>query len=380
MDQKRKIGILYNIDDNWIGGKYYLDSLLSVLDKKRYLFDVYIISPKRVFFNFLFIKYSNNTVDKLFTVICHRFYDFEFSTLSKFYVKFLKRKTFNTINELDCIFPVNSSILFRHIPDNKKIFWIPDFQVNFLPQLFTKKEILKRNLNQLEKVFSNSKLVLSSEASKDDFTALYPAGYADVFVLNFISSLHNYNSNNAKQDISEKYSLPDRFFLCSNQFWSHKNQKIVIEALRLLQQLNKKMYIVFTGKEFDSRDPYYAVNIKKDVNSYGLQNSCCFLGFIPRNDQIEIMKKSVAIIQPSLFEGWNTSIEDAKVLQKIIIASNLSVHREQLGSKGLYFDPNSADELANLLDSVYLSDDLFVNYDYSSQIIKYETLVQELFT
>ena len=88
MDQKRKIGILYNIDDNWIGGKYYLDSLLSVLDKKRYLFDVYIISPKRVFFNFLFIKYSNNTVDKLFTVICHRFYDFEFSTLSKFYVKF----------------------------------------------------------------------------------------------------------------------------------------------------------------------------------------------------------------------------------------------------------------------------------------------------
>ena len=45
----------------------------------------------------------------------------------------------------------------------------------------------------------------------------------------------------------------------------------------------------------------------------------------------------------------NTTIEDAKSLQLRIIASGIAVHKEQLGDKGFYFDPDNENELAQLL-------------------------------
>ena len=33
-------------------------------------------------------------------------------------------------------------------------------------------------------------------------------------------------------------------------------------------------------------------------------------------DQLRLMKESLGVIQPSLFEGWSTVIEDAKALNK----------------------------------------------------------------
>ncbi len=40
-----------------------------------------------------------------------------------------------------------------------------------------------------------------------------------------------------------------------------------------------------------------------------------FLGFIDRGEQLQLMKNSIAIVQPSLFEGWSTVVEDTKAMQ-----------------------------------------------------------------
>ena len=61
------------------------------------------------------------------------------------------------------------------------------------------------------------------------------------------------------------------------------------------------------------------------------------------------MKHAKAVLQPSMFEGWNTTIEDAKSQQLHIIASGIAVHKEQLGDRGYYFDPENEYELAQLL-------------------------------
>jgi glycosyltransferase involved in cell wall biosynthesis len=63
------------------------------------------------------------------------------------------------------------------------------------------------------------------------------------------------------------------------------------------------------------------------------------------------MKYSQAIIQPSLFEGWSTVIEDAISLQVPVIASDLPVNIEQLGDRGFFFSPHDAEGLARLLSN-----------------------------
>ncbi len=61
------------------------------------------------------------------------------------------------------------------------------------------------------------------------------------------------------------------------------------------------------------------------------------------------MKHSQAVLQPTLFEGWSTVIEDAISLQVPVVASNLPVNIEQLGKDGVYFDPHNPSELAEIL-------------------------------
>ena len=82
-----------------------------------------------------------------------------------------------------------------------------------------------------------------------------------------------------------------------------------------------------------------------------LNNEIKFLGFIPREDQLNLIKISLGVIQPSLFEGWSTVIEDAKALEKFIFASDLPVHREQAQTNIEFFDPLEPNSLAKLLAS-----------------------------
>jgi hypothetical protein len=59
------------------------------------------------------------------------------------------------------------------------------------------------------------------------------------------------------------------------------------------------------------------------------------------------MKNALAIIQPSLFEGWSSVVEDAKSMNQNLIVSSLNVHKEQLGNQAYYFNPNNENELIN---------------------------------
>jgi glycosyltransferase involved in cell wall biosynthesis len=85
------------------------------------------------------------------------------------------------------------------------------------------------------------------------------------------------------------------------------------------------------------------------VEQEGLQNDVLFLGFIDRIDQLHLIKGAKALVQPSLFEGWSTVIEDGKAMDKFIIASDIPVHREQLAANAVFFNPLDANELAQLL-------------------------------
>ena len=55
------------------------------------------------------------------------------------------------------------------------------------------------------------------------------------------------------------------------------------------------------------------------------------------------------IVQPSLCEGWGTVLEDAKVLDKAVLLSDIPVHREQKNEKCTLFDPHDPDALADLI-------------------------------
>ncbi len=61
------------------------------------------------------------------------------------------------------------------------------------------------------------------------------------------------------------------------------------------------------------------------------------------------MVGSVAVLNPSLFEGWSTTVEEARALQVPMVLSDLPVHKEQAEGIARFFDRTSAPALADAL-------------------------------
>lgn len=88
-----------------------------------------------------------------------------------------------------------------------------------------------------------------------------------------------------------------------------------------------------------------------------------FLGLIPYQDVAALMQGAVAMINPSLFEGWSTTVEEAKSLGKRIILSNIPVHMEQNPERGLFFEPHNPEALADAISHTLAEYDSAAEHD-----------------
>jgi glycosyltransferase involved in cell wall biosynthesis len=237
--------------------------------------------------------------------------------------------------------------------------WVPDFQEHRFPQHFPPEELASR-LERNERWFSTHRHVMvSSEDVAAELKRRYGRHGNVVHVVRFASFLPERLP--ATQALRQRYGLPERWFLCANQFWRHKNHELV---LRALAEAGPGPPVVFTGREEDHRDPDYAPRIRRLAAELGLGERARFLGFIPREDQAGLIKGAVAVIQPSLSEGWSTTIEDAKALGRHVLASDIAVHREQLDRNADFFPGDDPAALCALLQRYAEADPVISPLDY----------------
>ena len=239
----------------------------------------------------------------------------------------------------------------------KGIFWIPDFQHKTLPEFFSKEELARKDANFLQVTESRNPLVLSSNDAKHDLERFYPTHRCTVEVVHFVSYIEpevRAITEELEQEVREKFHLTRNYIYIPNQFWQHKNHIVMVQAIELLLRQGKmKDYdFVFTGNLEDYRNPEYIGKLKKIMESDAVCDNIKLLGFVERKEQLAIMKKAQFIVQPSLCEGWGTVLEDAKVLDKTVLLSNIAVHEEQKNNKCVLFDPHNPKELAETIERV----------------------------
>ena len=227
--------------------------------------------------------------------------------------------------------------------------WIPDFQHKHLPQLFSEKDLRVRDQGITALAAESATVVFSSQAAIDDYRCFWPEGAATPFLLRFATVPGRDWFDINPQVVKAQYQLPERYFIVSNQFWVHKNHEIVFAALGMLVERGLKVQIVCTGQMDDYRGREHVSKLRGMLETAGISDLVRFLGLVPRRDQIQLMRGSLAVIQPSLSEGWSTVVEDARLLAKVILLSDLKVHREQAHPRARYFAGDNAAELAELM-------------------------------
>lgn len=226
--------------------------------------------------------------------------------------------------------------------------WLPDFQEHHLPQFFSAAQLRARTRKRVLFCRASSRVLLSSHDARADLQSLDSSSAANAVVLQFVADAVA-PSVQVRREVAQRLKIDRPYFHLPNQFWSHKNHRIVVDALQLLKSRGMDALVIATGNTSDHRQPGQFGELMAHVEAAGVTDRFLAVGAVSYQDVVALMAGAVAVINPSRFEGWSTTVEEAKSLGKRVLLSDLRVHREQAPSRGSYFAPDDAETLAKLM-------------------------------
>jgi glycosyltransferase involved in cell wall biosynthesis len=353
-----RIGFIYNFDDRaWLGGRNYYSGLFNA---------VHSVAPNDVKLVFITGRKTKTSLptdlpflEVVRTSLLDRMHPWwllrqlgrmrSSRRHDPLFGRFLERLGIDVLSHSQPLLARGSGI--------KALGWLPDLQFMHLPEMWPAAELARVRRVYEDICRDSTAMIVSSHASQADLKTFAPWYVRPSHVLRFVSAPADTNGMRSPQSIREEYGLPPIYFHLPNQFWRHKNHRLVIAALTLLKAGGREVTVACTGNTSDPRRPDYFAELMEECRAAGIENLFRVLGAIPYRDVQALMLHSHAVINPSRFEGWSTSVEEARTLCKPVLLSDIPVHREQAPPGAGFFaldDPAAlADAMRNALDFPY---------------------------
>jgi glycosyltransferase involved in cell wall biosynthesis len=160
-----------------------------------------------------------------------------------------------------------------------------------------------------------------------------------------------------KQQVKEKYSLPDEYFLYVGSIIERKNLLGICKAAYLLRNdLRIPLVVIGDGTKYKQK-------VKDFIKQNDLESQIIFLSddplakvassFLRAEDFPAIYQMAIAMIYPSFFEGFGIPVLESLWSRLPVITSNVSSLPEAGGEGAYYVDPNSAEEIAEGMKKIY---------------------------
>ena len=188
--------------------------------------------------------------------------------------------------------------------------------------------------------------------SKDAFDYYSNQGYHPYYIPNAIEI------DSLPVDINQKYEKQIIFV------GRLSKEKGIESLIRLSEILPKNIHLVIVGSGPLENE------IKKTAKDH---SNIDFLGYLPKNKVIPLIRGSFALIQPSLAEGISTTMLEAMACRIPIIASNVGGNKELVinDENGFLVNPESINEINEKIIELSENKILVKNFGQkSSELIK----------
>lgn len=280
----------------------------------------------------------------------------------------------NLKNALIEYFPNNDYFFFdktTSIPDEFRVVHFPYFEPFFLtlPALSNKKVVvtvhdlipiifkqhfppgLKGSVKwqiQKRKLKKANAIITDSEASKKDIETILGIQSQNINTV-YLAAAQDFKPVKIQEellDIKTKYNLPDNFLLYVGDVGWNKNLPRIIQAVK-----ETNYTLVMVGKALingnvNTKNPW-----NKDLAEVRKQTAgderFIKLGFIPTSDLNSLYNDALALIMPSIYEGFGLPILEAMQAGCPVITSKEGSIPEVAGDAGLYvnaYDTSSIQE------------------------------------
>ncbi|KKQ29636.1 MAG: Glycosyl transferase group 1 [Candidatus Levybacteria bacterium GW2011_GWA2_37_36] len=162
---------------------------------------------------------------------------------------------------------------------------------------------------------------------------------ADDKISNFPTSSRSAGLRGASKILNTKY------FLYVGNAYPHKNLDRLLKAFSDLRQNDTKLVLI--GKE-----DYFYKRLKNKAQSLRLSDKVIFLQNVSDKELSNLYQNALALIMPSLMEGFGLPALEAMANNCLVLASNIPSLKEVCGDAALYFNPLSINELADKLSMI----------------------------
>ena len=178
------------------------------------------------------------------------------------------------------------------------------------------------------------------------------------------------NSNATAQDITKFFHIPaskitpillahdanhfrflnlprSNYFLYIGRHDPYKNLRRIIAAFAALP--NCREYELWLAGSIDSR---YTPTLKADIEHLGINDRVKFYDYVPYSDLPILLNKAIALVFPSLWEGFGLPVLEAMACGTPVITSNLSSLPEVVGEAALLVDPYKTEEITAAMQAI----------------------------
>jgi len=223
-----------------------------------------------------------------------------------------------------------------------------DLQHRHYPDFFSRQEATKRDEYFKAMLERASVAIVASRSVQADIGRFFPGHRCPVVALPFAPAPDGTWFATSIEDAQTRYNVRGRYFMISNQFFIHKDYPTAFRALSLLTGDEHDVRLVCTGTAYDYRKPGYFEDLMAEVRSLGIAERVKCLGFIPKADQMALMRGAVAVVQPTLFEGGpgGGAVWEAVGLGVPALVSDIDVNREINDAGVTFFRVGDSDQLA----------------------------------
>jgi glycosyltransferase involved in cell wall biosynthesis len=185
-------------------------------------------------------------------------------------------------------------------------------------------------------------VIVGTEAGKLEVERFFRVDPSRILILPHPTPRFGETDVQATRPVREKYAIAGDYLFYPAQFWAHKNHVNLLLALELLERrFDKPLNIVFVGADHGNLP-----HVTATAERVGLAARVHFLGFVPREDLIDLYRQAFALSYVTFFGPENLPPLEAFALGCPVIASDVSGAREQLGDAVLFVDPTSPEQIA----------------------------------
>jgi glycosyltransferase involved in cell wall biosynthesis len=201
-------------------------------------------------------------------------------------------------------------------------------------------------------------ILVNSTQTKQDLIDYYNVQATKIEVVYLDCNAQFYQQQSAAQllAIQNKYTLPEKYFLSVGSIIHRKGLLTICQAYAQLPSDFPALVVIGNGNN------NYATQVKQYIQQHQLQHKIIFLNqqesaqhtdFKNSVDFPAIYQNAIAMVYPSIFEGFGLPILEAMASGLPVITSNVSCMPEVGGGAAIYINPTDPTTIAAAMQSVY---------------------------